>query len=264
MEQQNRSSRKFLILPALLVLLLLAAALSGVSAKYFKDIGGTGALVRAKEFYFSSDLLMETGAQYDLNPGTTSITFELRNHDDQLRYSEEAVTYTVTGGTVDPASGTLPGGQISTATVTLSNLEDGNTYTVTATGQSGYEKTLRATFTVRAQEEAAYKYLESDPSGAFVLLTVWTKNVQGDVTIRFPAGLIPDATDPALSTTLNYKEGHYSGNDGEEDQPYSIGTLDPYSSHTYRFFLETPYTNFSVHDFTVTVGETPATESTPK
>jgi len=264
MEQMNKPSRKRLIWVVLLALVLLIAGIGGVSAKYVKDFGGTDALVRAKEFYFSSDLLTENGAEYTLNPGTKEITFVLRNHDDQLRYSEDAVNYTVAvegGGTVSPNNGSLSGNEInSTVTVTLSGLQDGESYTVTATGKAGYKKSLTATFSVAKPGENVYKHLDnSDLSGSYVLLTVWTENVSGEVTISFPAGLIPDATDPLLSDIQNYKDGKY-----QKAADGTAGDLEAYSSHTYRFFLEEPFAEFTADSFFVKVNGQEATKKIPE
>lgn len=262
--------RKCLILLVLLASIFLISFVEGTSAKYVKDLGTNDTIIRAKEFYFSSDLLKEGGSNYTLNPGTKSITFELRNHDDQLRYSEDNLIYEVTvdnGATVkvllDTEPQQLTGGKISNHRIQISGLQDGVTYTVTATGRAGYEKILSATFTVKKQNEGAYKYLQMDPSGAFVLLTVWTENVSGNVTISTTlTGLIPDATDDALAEIKNYNQDNdgtkYSAINGA-----SAGFLDPYSSHTYRFFLETPFTQYQVKDITVTVGNTTAGEKTP-
>ena len=272
MEKLNKlfSRRKQLLIPALVVLILLISLIGGVSAKYVKDVGGTKALVRAKEFYFSSDLLAENGAHYDLNPGTTSVTFELRNHDDQLRFSEEPVEYKVTadnGATVSSTPDKLTA-ENPNATITLSGLQDGKTYTVTAVGSAGYKKTLTATFTVKAQSEGVYKHLNVTPdaSGTHILLTVWTENTSGDVTIQFPAGLIPDATDPALAGILNCIDGTYRANTDESGISQAAGSLGSYSSHTYRFFLEELHSGskFSVEHFKVFIGGREATNSNPK
>lgn len=247
------------------VLILLGTAFGDVSAKYVKDAGDQKAVVRAKEFYFSSNLLKENGASYSLNPGTKSITFELKNHDDSLRYSEEKITFTVDSGnakaTYEPNE--LTGSKISTVTVTLSGLEDGQTYTVKAIGDGGYKKELYATFEVKTPGTNVYKHLAADPSGAFVLLTVWTENVTGAVTINFPAGLIPDATDGALTGIQNYKDGKYIANTSESGISNAAGTMGVYSSHTYRFFLEQNFTNYTIEDFTVIVGGTSAVASIP-
>lgn len=266
MKKLNRNvfCRNGLVIGIFVLLVLVGTAIGSTSAKYVKDAGPQQAVVQAREFYFSSDMLKENGANYTLNPGTASISFVLRNHDDELRYSESSIGYTVSvsgGAAVSSASGTLANDDIS---ITISNLVDGQSYTVTATGEAGYTKTLSATFTVKNQSEGVYKYLEMDPSGTFVLLTVWTENKSGAVTIRFPDGLIPDTTDEALAAIRNYKKGQYIANTDESGVSDSAGTLDVYSSHTYRFFLVEPFTNYPVKAFTVTVGGIVADPRTPE
>lgn len=271
MEKLNRFlfRRKYLVI-GILAAALLIGVVGGSSAKYVQDVGNYQGAVRAKEFYFSSDLLVENGTNYVLNPGTESITFELRNFDDALRFSEMDLTYSVTADngakitvTTGLVSNTLTGGKCSSRKITLSNLQDGVKYTVTAVGGAGYKKVLMATFEVKAPGTNAYQYLETDPSGAFVLLTVWTENLSGDVKIRFPAGLIPDATDTALAGIHNYKDGNYLANTDGSGISQSAGSLGDYSSHTYRFFLNTPYAFPTVDDFTVTVNGTTAEEKIP-
>ena len=271
MERQNkfRFSRKHLVIPALFAVAVLIAALEGVSAKYMKDIGNTSAVVQAKEFYFSSDLLAVGGKTYPLNPGTKSITIKLYNFDDELRYSETDISCTlaVTGGpdgnpaTISSANVTLTGGKKSESSIILSNLQDGGTYTITAIGTGGYEKILSATFEINHQGKNAYKYLEMDPSGAFVLLTVWTEDVSGDVSISIPAGFIPDTTDSTLAGMQNYRtdSGKYQPVNG-----YKAGALGVYSSHTYRFFMEESFAQYENDKFVVKVGSVEATFRTPK
>ena len=264
------SRRKVLVIGMWAVLLiLLGTDISGVSAKYVKKVDNQAAVVRAREFYFTSDLLEEGGRKYPLNPGTKSVSFELRNYGDDLRFSEGDVTFEVECAgaaiTVEPAGNFLEGAKKSAAKVTLSGLADGQTYRVYATGSCGYQKQLSAEFEVLAQGTSVYKYLEMDASGTFVLLTVWTESVGGAVSIEFPAGLIPDGTDSALSEIKNYVDGRYCGNNTpERDISKSAGSLGAYSSHTYRFFLETPFASCEAGHFTVTVGGVPAGEKTPK
>lgn len=267
MEKKNKkiSRRNVLAIGILAALVIpLGAVVSGVSAKYMKKVDDQTTVVRAREFYFTSDLLKENGAVYPLNPGTDTISFEVRNYADDLRYSEGQITFTVEAGgatvTVEPEGNTLPGAQKSSAVVTLSDLEDGRTYTVRVVGSGGYQKQLSAEFEILAPGTQVYKYLQMDPSGAFVLLTVWTENVSGNVAISAPAGLIPDATDGMLAGIRNYNagQGKYQAMANQ-----NAGTLGAYSSHTYRFFLETPFAEYNVDGFEVTVGDTAATEKTP-
>ena len=291
MEKQNkpRIRRKHIAIGALAAALLLAAGISGASAKYTKDLGDGDVIVRAKEFYFSSNLLVEGGTRHELNPGTESITFELWNHDDLLRVSEDPVIYSVTvnnNAMVRPSSGVLQKDSITSSkhSITLSNLQPGQTYEVEAYGYSynteideetgeeiitpSYEKIISATFVVLTENEGVFKYLESDPSDSAVLLTVWTENVSGDVTVFFPDGLIPDVTDEKLKNIGNYENGTYDGNkaaEGEEaEAAYTIGTLGDYSSYTYRFFKEDANASFSANDFDVIVDGNPAVVRTPE
>jgi len=212
---------------ALLVILIGAAI-----GRYMHQINSAGS-VRAKEFYFTSDFL--DGEKHTLAPGSGELTFTLGNHADELRYSEVDIAYVVTVTDAD--------GKTSTATVecknsnqklakdkkednevTISGLESGHTYTVTAVGTGGYEKTLTATIEVLPGETAVYKYLETNSD--YVLLTVWAQGYTGDVTITPPAELIPDNTDPVMGTVKT----------GESFTDTTSFSNDSYASHTYRFF----------------------------
>lgn len=251
---RKKARRKLPALVFVLVMLLAATGIWGVSAKYTQQQEGD-ALVKAKEFYFTSDLLMVGGKTYELSPGTGSVTFALRSRVDALRYSEDAVQYTVTasGGTLSTASGTL---STEDAVITLSGLTDGGSYTVTAVGEAGYEKTLSATFVVKSGDTGIYKHLDT-ANGAYVLLTVWTKNSAGDVRITFPDGLIPDTTDPNLKNIVNFDGMNYKSA-GFDQEGWEI-----YSSRTYRFFKADPSGIFSAGDFSVTLNGEEAAAATP-
>lgn len=253
----------------LLVVLLLALAAGGVYARYvYKNID-TGT-VAAREFYFTSDHLTKSGATYTLNPGTTSVTFTLKNYADEIRHSSNDIDCTVTttngalsaeGAAFDNEKKELTGVSLSAAAnnaaeITLSGLVDGQTYTVEATGRAGYEETLTATFTVSSAGTKVYKHLDiTDP--AYVLLTVWTENVAGTASITFPAGLIPDSTDPIMKDIKNYMDDAYIGT----TFPDNISFSNIYSSHTYRFFKTSG--TYTVEQFAVVVDEVTAEESTP-
>ena len=250
----------------LLILFLLTVAMGGIYARYVYSTGNNGT-VMAKEFYFTSDQLSKSGSPYTLSAGTTSVTINVKNYADVYRMSGEEITYTVTadnGATVGvlPGDGKLAGNTQASADVVISGLQDGKTYTVTATGVAGYRETLTATFTV-LEAAGVYKYLDiSNP--AYVVLTVWTENVAGNASITFPAGLIPDATDPALSAIYNYNSS------GDPYQYESANFSDggsfvlPYSSHSYRFFKENVATAYALNGFTkVTVNGVDAQEAIP-
>ncbi|MBP3624736.1 MAG: hypothetical protein J6J05_02715, partial [Peptococcaceae bacterium] len=246
---RNIISKKYgLFLLCSVVLVAMMAYAGGTTyGRYVHQESSSGVVV-AKEFYFTSDYLTPEGANYTLNPGTTSITFQLRNYADALRSAEDVISYTVTatGGTLSNNSGEIAKGGCNRVDIELSGLVSGQTYTVTATGTAGYVETLSAVFTVAPIGTNVYKYLEQ--TNEYVLLTVWTENVGGTVKLSAPAGLIPDSTDETLDEIYNYSDGAYKKIDGA-----SIGTLDTYSSHTYRFFKETVGTPYTVDNFTVTV-----------
>jgi len=218
----------------------------GAVAKYTHQSQRTG-LVRAKEFYFTSDYLMPTSnTVYTLN-GDDSVTFELRNYDGLLK-SELDITYevSVSGG----ATLTLNGdGKLTRdeekESVTVSGMTPGNSYTVTAVGRNGYEKTLYATFTVKKPNEGIF--YNTKRVGDYVLVTVWTENATAsDIVVSVPDGFIPDATDKALET--------YTAGTGT----VSMADLGAYQSRSYRFFTA----GGDINAITVTAGGTPVNKET--
>lgn len=236
-------------------------ALSGTLAKYLHSERADSE-IKAPDFYFESNLLTVAGDQvYQLTYGTKEISFSLKNFADEFRYCEMDISYTVSvegGGTLNTASGTLTGGNKTSHTITLSGLEDGKTYTITATGNAGFEQTLSAKFSVRAEKNNVYKYVD-DSHPNYVLLTVWSQHRTGDALITFPKGLIPDNTDPILKDVKNLQDGEYQSGSFTDSQSF----VTSYSSRTYRFF-KTGNTDYSEADFTVTgIGGDPAIPSTP-
>ncbi len=253
-------TRRLLILASAVLLLAVLLAIGVTFAKY-ADNKSEKIPVSSKAFYFESDYLTEDNHKYTLNPGTTSVTFNLYNYENELRWSDVDCTYTANVETEDE-SFSLPNStytltaseEAKSQEVTLTGLKNGYSYkvTVTATG-GGYQKTLSATFTVGTADGF---YMNLSDKGSYVVLTVWTENITGDVTISVPAGLIPDSTDPVLSSAKNYENSTYK-NFNVADQSSFIS---PYSSHSYRFFKTSNYDN-STSPFTVTMGEKTATSS---
>lgn len=242
------------VFPWLLVLVLAASCIGGVSAKYTRQ-REQDLLVQAKLFYFTSDLLKENGAEYTLNPGTETITIRLNNFADANRVSEVDIQYRVFVNDA-PLDNTavLAAGSANSVDISFP-VEEGRIYEVRAEGAAGYTKTLTATFAVGQPAAGFYKHLSS--TDYYVLLTVWTEDISGDVTVTFPAGLIPDDTNPELAGIGNYAGGTYGSGTTAR---HSFGQ---YSSRTYRFFKENPGTGFGVDDFTVTMGEKTAVAGTP-
>ena len=240
-EHKHSHIRKRTIIITVLVVLLFTVG--GVFAKYIYNSGGMG-LLSAKEFYFTSNLLTENTAKYVLNSQTTEISFALGNNADKLRFSQDDIKYSITVGCKSGDSypkenikyadseQVLSGGSVDTTSITLKGLTMGETYTVTATGKAGYKQTLKAEFTVSDKEENVHMHLDTS-NDAFVLLTVWTHNMTGPLTVITPAGLIPDNTDPILRKVCNYSGTEYGAVKFTDNTNFT----EAYSSYTYRFFI---------------------------
>ncbi len=232
----------------IIVFILVLSIIGGTYGYYFHKNQSDG-YVESSNFYFESDYLKEEGKLYNLNTGTTSITFELRNFADALRYTKSDINYEVTitnnckievsNATDYDASdskivSSLKGGSKQSHIITITGLEKGKEYTVTATSNSGYKKTVSATFKVREFENNFYQTVsENEP---YIYLTIWTENVSGNVTIEFPIGLIPDNTCAGMEDVLT-DSGKFTVYCGE------------YSSYEFRFFKDINYSdtnNFNV------------------
>jgi hypothetical protein len=233
------------------------------SAKYVFGKSATGTLV-TNEFYFESDLLAEDAPAYTVNYQTeavdadnqtgasnpksiSSFTFVLKNYADNLRITEDDISYTVsvdselsvtyesesTSGTAQNSNNTsahtLNGKKKSEEKITVVGFEKGKTYTIAVTGKTLYTKTLKATITVYDDGAEVYQYVNTAQS-AYVLLTVWTENVASGttVTITYPTGLIPDNTYETMRDwTL-------------EKKTYDVEVV-AYSSYQFRFFKDSTY-----------------------
>lgn len=232
---QKRGKKMPLLAAAGIVLALVLIGMAGARYLYEEDSGG---YVKAKEFYFTSNLL--DGAAHTLAPGSTEITFSLGNHPDSLRYSETPISYSVKVDGNTPAgtnlTGTLGAGSVQDQTVTITGLVPGQTYTVTAEGVGGYHKTLTATLVIPEEEQYLYKYLDTTNS-EYVLLTVWAKGVSGAVTVTAPGTVIPDNTDPIMRSV--------GTGEAFTDSVSFAGS--GYCSHIYRFFGS----GVTVNDFDV-------------
>lgn len=231
------------------LLILVASSVWGVSAKYIyqreQDL-----VVEADMFYFTSDLLTETGAEYTLSPYTETVTFTVSNAIDDLRFTTREIQYEyyLNGAKQGETKSFSRGMSTSQSQSFDFQVTPGKTYTVRVVANAGYTKTLSATFVVPQKPNKLYKHLDVSDS-RYVLLTVWTEDVSGNVTVRFPAGLIPDATGGAWAAIDNFSNGSYGAG---ETTSVPLGAN---SSICYRFFKENPTTSYSLSQFEVTIGE---------
>ena len=272
----KRINKKIIVPLLLAALLAIAAIFGGVYAKYIRARSSDG-YISAPNFYFESDYLVDGGKEYTINSSVNSITFSIKNFADDYRVSEVDIVYDVEVESNDSTfelringedkksgitnsevkEGAFTKDTEETDTIILSNIKAGETYTVTVKGKGGFEKTLSATFNVNPAEDKVYKHISQTEH--YILLTVWTENVSGEAKIKMEkTGLIPDSTDARMD---GWKVGiHLS------DEVYTDATTfkdTKYSSHTYRFFKKTDGTEYTLDNFTVTVGEKTAVPGTP-
>jgi len=270
---------------AAMVGLLVFTTLGGTAYAQYVQSQGRTATVSARNFYFTSDYLRDTGEpmkKYVLNAPvspaeTTSVTITLNNFADALRVSDMDTCYTVsvTGGDVTAvqvkdglgnvlpdASGIIGHEAVKDATITIDGLAAGETYLVTVTGEGGkegsrqgYLETLQATVEVAAKDSAVYLHVDdSDPEDNYVILTVWTENVAGEAVISIPENLIPDNTDPVMAAALT----------GPGNLTDTVSFTEAYASHSYRFFKDAGAGDYDEDSFrTVKVGTVAAVVGTP-
>ena len=243
-------SDKRILIASICILSSISIFISG--ALYAKYVHNRDADIVASSpnFYFESDYLTATGAEYTLGSDVTSVVFALRNYADEFRFSDDDINFSLTvecltdpsdtSATLSQNAGKIDKGAANEAPITLSNLKSGYSYRVVAIGESGFRQTLQATFTVQATEQKLYKYLES--TNEYVILTVWTRDLEGDVAITFPEGLTPDNTLSGMASVQN--------------TPKTFEVAYPkYTSHNYRFFKKDLGDDFTANDFTVMLGE---------
>ena len=228
----------------LLIAILISASVWGVSARYIhqreQDI-----LAKAKMFYFTSNLLTEEqDTKYILNPGTTSVEIILKNHTDSLRFSEDNIQYNIYVNDAKQGETELLTGGITSQGEFILTVESRKTYTVRAEGNAGYTKNLYATFEVLDTPKHFYKHVDAEDKNV-VLLTVWTEDLSGEVTVQFPAELIPDTTGGTWAAITNYEGGSYT------EKTTAAVPLGTYGSITYRFFKDTPGKAYTINQFNV-------------
>lgn len=278
----KHSKKKILILLSLFCVSIFFISI--VSAKYIHKTENTGTIT-AKEFYFKSDLLdggrhTVTAFQANADTAAASVKLRLMNHEDELRYSETDIDYTISikdsdGNEVttsDPNSaltGTISGGACNNKDITINGLQPGKTYTITATTDNTYTKTLTGTITVSAADNSVYAAVRD--KGEYMEVTVWTKEYAGNVTLNYCQGLIPDNTDTLMTdaktagvsqTTTDQditdaQETGTSGQAGAFSKGITISDWQSNTSHVFRFFKSDTSKTYqvSVNDKEVTVSE---------
>ena len=239
------------ILVCVLALALFFLLIGNVVSKYVYKNNGQGVAL-AHEFFFESDCLTEEGKEFILSSGSTSVDVSLRNFPDELRFATTDVAYVLTvrekgsDEVLLQKTGSLAANKKSEATESVP-VQSGKTYEIVATGNGGFVRTLKATFRVLPENAGIYKFV--DDYDEYVLLTVWSENVTGNVGITFPSSLLPDNTDDVMSDVLD-TDGRVTDSDNFQKA---------YSSHSYRFFKTDAEQLYSAESFGVSCGEADAT-----
>ena len=258
----------------LMVVCILAFGASMIYAKYIQTSQYNDAIT-AREFYFSSDVL--DGGVHEIpaldEDGTATLTFHLMNHEDQLRYLDVPITYEVTWEEeqkntaetdhVESANGNEAGrllqgtnlsekiaagegknGQTNDKTVTISGLEQGKTYTVTATATAPYTKTLSAIIRVQQKNEELQATVTDH--GNYIEVTVWTADKAKKIRlINQAVGVIPDNTDSSMKDMLTVTD---TSGESQSD----LIDLKSNASHVFRFFKSDAEKNYKATVTTVT------------
>ena len=265
MKPQRRKKNKNTIVGrnktvVLLVLFCITiGAMAMVAAKYIHDTNTTNGAT-AKEFYFTSDILSKTGTTHEVTAleanQTATVTFQLMNHADSLRYSEVNIKYTVSvrekgGATLDSSkienqTGTISGNQVNNANVTIKGLEPGKEYIVTATTDNTYKQTLRGTIKVKKADDNVYASVKDKNN--YIEVTVWTIDHTGEVSLTYQnTGLIPDNTDTKME------------NAKRTDDTLKFTDWAANTSHVFRFFKQNTDTSkiyeAKVNETEVTISE---------
>ena len=221
MAKQMADRRKVAVALLALAVIVAVGGVSSYAAKYAHRETGEQSTV-SEEFYFTSDRLTSDGkASYDLPAGTTSASFELRGYADDLRQGKSPVQFTYSVDGAAPVSGTVPAG--GSKTVELTGLTAGS-HTVTATSTAPYAQTLSATFNIAAEDDGIAPSVEDSSGSAYARLIVSTKEYEGNVTVSWPAGVIPDQAQDEFKDV--------SGSGGGS----ITKAVDKYSSYAFRFF----------------------------
>ena len=234
MAYSKTDTRKVAVALLVAAVLVAVGGVASFSAKYaHQETADKG--VASQAFYFTSDVLTSDGkATYNLPAGTTSISFELRNYADGLRWSEGDVTYdwSATKDDADFKKGSSSishnDAQGTADKQTISDLAAG-AYVVTAKSTAPYEQTLSATFVIASTNTNVSHSVQDGAGSPTATLVVSTEDYEGDVTVSWPAGVVPDTTQSEFSGVTTYENGAYKAGSVTFE-------ADKFSSYSLRFF----------------------------
>lgn len=212
------------------VLVVVTVIFGGYSVAKYVTSQDSESVLAAKNFYLESDLLEPEGnvlPRHTLQSGVDTVEFSLMNYPDGLRVAEVdiqcKVTLTGSDGTQEQTV-TLGKNTQEKKTVKFTDLEP-DTYLVTVTSVSPYAYTLQAQFEVVGLDQGVSCTVSDGAGSPNLKVTVTTTDYSGYITISWPAGVLPDNTDPLLATA----QGNSHTVKVEKDSEY-----------TFQFFKTNP------------------------
>lgn len=229
--KKKKSSYRWYLLVGMMAIL---CTFAGSFAKYthrekMEKEGDSG------QFYFTSNYLTENEKTYTLSANATQIDIELRNYADELRWSDNDISYTYSvskdeNNILETSTGKIvrESNKGTKSDIKIQDMTAG-TYKVTVVADTPYTKTLKGRFII-PKEDDSISYTISDSSGSpYVLLTVSTKTYDGKIKISWPEGVIPDSTQEIFENVNTWNNNSYSSGDATTQ-------VSAYSSYTYQFF----------------------------
>lgn len=237
----------------ILLIVIPLVVIGGALAKYIYQ-NSNDALYEARAFYFESDLLSDNTSPklYKFQTGQDSISFELRNNIDDLRWSDVDIEFVVSisdtqgkevkdknGQAVQSITKKLSNKAISKQNIEFTNLNAGS-YVVEAKTTKPYEKILQATFVLTEKNDYINYRVNDSQNSPVTQLTIITEDYSGNIKITWPEGLAPDNTQQMLSyITSGYNGGNITIN------------FKANSEYTFTFFKKQSEKIYTKNDFLV-------------
>lgn len=189
--------------PLLLFLMLaIVLSLTGVVLARFIMKKSQTAMIEAENFYFTSDYLKESKAEYTIDAGNAPFKIEVFNYEDSQRITQSSIEFNVavTNGSVVTTNQTLAGNTQSSQEIEIKPNNGAKEVTVTVTSKKPYQKVLSATFKKNIEKHSSI--IDKAGNKAAVLTLEYTDSTKS-IQIELPDGVIPDGTNPKIEAYAN-------------------------------------------------------------
>lgn len=226
-----------ILIGIMVIILVVTGSIIPILAKYIKKINNN-VQINSTDFYFTSDLLdvpaingipatNGTFPEYILGKGTNTITFNLNNYEDDLRFTTVDIDYEIkvtnsSNIVVFEENGTLNAiSSKNSKKIDIASLSS-DIYIVEVTSTSPYTKQLKGKFIIQDVDNDI-TYTVSDGLGStVVMLTISVNDYSGNINIKWPNEVFPDNSDPLLKDAINTTN-------------YTVN-FNSYSEYTFVFF----------------------------